>query len=54
MGGVGLWTVGFYEGVKDRVGKYSTAVSQSVILGVFGMNVKTFDCVEVSTFLLVV
>jgi len=29
-------------------------VIQVVIVGVFGMNVRTFDCVEVSTFRLAV
>jgi len=40
-------------GVKDRIGKYSMAVIQTVVGGILSMNVKWFDCVEVSAFVIV-
>jgi len=47
----GRWV--FEEGVNDRVGKYNMAVIQMVAGGVISKHVKAFNCVEVSTSLLV-
>lgn len=43
----------FQNGVRDFIGKYCLAIAEVVVGGCFFMDVETFKCVQLWTFLLV-
>ena len=50
-GGGGVWLEGFlHEGFKDYVGEYGVFVVLVVVVTVFCIRVKTFNCIEVGLF----
>jgi hypothetical protein len=46
--------MGFQEGVKDYIGKYGVVVIQVVVGYALGMNVKSFNHVQMGFFLVMV
>jgi hypothetical protein len=53
VGGGGLLVVGCEEGVKDYIGKDGLVVIQVVFGYVLGMNVTSFNHVQVGSFLVI-